>query len=113
MIKNTIQDINVRAAISKLPDLGSTDGDKTDRTAVKLFDPLGSAFWVLWESDAEGDIAFGYCDLGLGFGELGYVSVESDLATIPRIEQDVFVSTIVEGYNSRYVPIPDYVVEVV
>lgn len=41
---------------------------------VKLFTPNANATWLLSELDAEG-IAFGLCDLGLGFPELGYVSL--------------------------------------
>jgi len=41
---------------------------------VKLYTPNAGATWLLSELDAEG-IAFGLCDLGLGFPELGYVSL--------------------------------------
>jgi hypothetical protein len=41
---------------------------------VKLFTPYASATWLLTELDSE-DIAFGLCDLGQGFPELGYVSL--------------------------------------
>lgn len=41
---------------------------------VKLFTPDGSATWLLGETDPEDpDIAFGLCDLGLGYPELGSV----------------------------------------
>src|SRR3546814_6239208 len=43
---------------------------------VKLFTPDANATWLLTELDpAEPDLAFGLCDLGLGFPELGYVSL--------------------------------------
>jgi hypothetical protein len=43
---------------------------------VKLFTPDTGATWLLSELDPEDpDIAFGLCDLGLGFPELGYVSL--------------------------------------
>ena len=41
---------------------------------VKLFTPNAGATWLLTELDSEG-IAFGLCDLGQGFPELGYVSL--------------------------------------
>jgi hypothetical protein len=41
---------------------------------VKLFTPDAGATWLLTELDAE-DLAFGLCDLGQGFPELGYVSL--------------------------------------
>ncbi len=41
---------------------------------VKLFTPDAGCTWLLSEIDPENpDIAFGLCDLGLGFPELGYV----------------------------------------
>lgn len=43
---------------------------------VKLFTPDANATWLLTELDPEDpDIAFGLCDLGLGFPELGSVSL--------------------------------------
>lgn len=41
---------------------------------VKLFTPDAHCTWLLSELDPEElDIAFGLCDLGLGFPEIGYV----------------------------------------
>jgi hypothetical protein len=43
---------------------------------VKLFTPDAQATWLLTEVDPDTpDIAFGLCDLGLGFPELGSVSL--------------------------------------
>ena len=43
---------------------------------VKLFTPDGAATWLLTEIDPDDpSIAFGLCDLGLGFPELGNVSL--------------------------------------
>jgi Protein of unknown function (DUF2958) len=43
---------------------------------VKLFNPCGAATWLLSELDPDDpDIAFGLCDLGFGFPELGSVSL--------------------------------------
>ena len=43
---------------------------------VKLFTPDAGATWLLTEIDpGDEDHAFGLCDLGLGFPELGYVSL--------------------------------------
>jgi hypothetical protein len=43
---------------------------------VKLFCPWGGATWLLTELDpTEPDHAFGLCDLGQGFPELGRVSL--------------------------------------
>jgi hypothetical protein len=50
---------------------------------VKLFTPDAGATWLLTEIDPDDDDdrAFGLCDLGLGFPELGYVSL-SELTTV-------------------------------
>lgn len=43
---------------------------------VKLFTPDAGCTWLLSELDPdEPDRAFGLCDLGMGFPELGYVSM--------------------------------------
>lgn len=43
---------------------------------VKLFTPDGAATWLISESDPDDpDRLFGLCDLGLGYPELGYVSL--------------------------------------
>ena len=43
---------------------------------VKLFTPDAGCTWLLTEIDPEDpDIAFGLCDLGMGFPELGSVSL--------------------------------------
>ena len=44
---------------------------------VKLFTPWGASTWLLVDLDEEDpNIAFGLCDLGMGFPELGYVDIE-------------------------------------
>jgi Protein of unknown function (DUF2958) len=44
---------------------------------VKLFNPCGAATWLLTEIEPEtgGDVAWGLCDLGMGFPEFGTVSL--------------------------------------
>lgn len=43
---------------------------------VKLFNPCGSGTWLLTEIDPEDEtVAWGLCDLGLGFAEFGTVSL--------------------------------------
>jgi hypothetical protein len=53
----------------------SARGEDIDpHPVVKLFTPDAGATWLLTELDPEDpDIAFGLCDLGLGFPELGSV----------------------------------------
>ncbi|MGE4055462.1 MAG: DUF2958 domain-containing protein [Vicinamibacterales bacterium] len=52
------------------------------RPVVKLFTPDAGATWLLTELDPDDpDLAFGLCDLGLGFPELGYVRL-TELAAV-------------------------------
>ncbi len=55
----------------------SLDNDDFDPPpVVKLFTPDAGATWLLTEIDPhDHDHAFGLCDLGQGFPELGYVSL--------------------------------------
>ena len=55
----------------------SLDNDDFDPPpVVKLFTPDAGATWLLTEIDPDDhDRAFGLCDLGHGFPELGYVSL--------------------------------------
>jgi hypothetical protein len=55
----------------------SLDNDDFDPPpVVKLFTPGAGATWLLTEIDPhDHDHAFGLCDLGQGFPELGYVSL--------------------------------------
>ena len=49
---------------------------------VKLFTPDAGCTWLLTEIDPEDpDIAFGLCDLGMGYPELGSVSL-SELESV-------------------------------
>lgn len=58
------------------------DGIGNHKPVVKLFTPDAGATWLLSELDPEEpDIAFGLCDLGLGFPELGYVRL-SEIASV-------------------------------
>jgi hypothetical protein len=45
-------------------------------SVVKLFDPCGAGTWLLTEVEPDDpDIAWGLCDLGMGFPEFGTVSL--------------------------------------
>ncbi|MDA7430646.1 DUF2958 domain-containing protein [Primorskyibacter aestuariivivens] len=53
---------------------------------AKLFTPDGGATWLLSETDPEDpDIAFGLCDLGLGYPELGSVRLSVLKAHLGRL----------------------------
>lgn len=61
---------------------------------VKLFSPVSSATWLITEMHEDGDTLFGLCDLGMGFPELGTVSLrELESVTLPlglKIERDLY-----------------------
>jgi len=61
----------------------SAAGQTVDPTpVVRLFTPDAHATWLLTELDpADGDTAFGLCDVGIGMPELGRVKL-SELASI-------------------------------
>ena len=51
-----------------------SDGQKLHLAILKFFNPTAAATWKLSEYDEEAGEFFGWCDLGLGFPEFGYVS---------------------------------------
>jgi len=57
---------------------GSPDNrDKDHVPVIKLFLPGTGCTWLLTEIDPdEPSLAFGLCDLGMGFPELGYVDLD-------------------------------------
>lgn len=56
--------------------LAGTDAEPDFFPVVKLFTPDANCTWILTELDpADKDIAFGLCDLGMGFPEIGSVSI--------------------------------------
>lgn len=61
---------------------------------LKLFNPTGSATWLISEIEDDGDTLFGLCDLGHGTPELGSVSLkELQSIKLPfglKIERDMY-----------------------
>jgi hypothetical protein len=58
------------------------DSEPDVEPVVKLFAPDAGCTWLLTELDPdEPDIAFGLCDLGMGYPELGSVSL-AELASV-------------------------------
>jgi len=54
-----------------------SDPDKNYPPVAHLFMPWGRAEWLISEINPEcPHIAFGLCDLGMGFPELGYVDLQ-------------------------------------
>lgn len=63
--------------ITSMPHTYQTDG-QGDEAICHLHYFKGACDWYIIEKDAEmpQHQAFGWCDLGMGFPELGYVSIE-------------------------------------
>ena len=56
--------------------------DEDLQPVVKIFSPIGAATWLIAAMDpSDNDTMFGLCDLGMGFPELGYVTL-SELETV-------------------------------
>jgi hypothetical protein len=74
---------STREASGQRPPSGGRQGNTgRDRLfpIVKLFNPCGAATWLLTEIDPDDDtVAWGLCDLGMGFPEFGTVNL-SELA---------------------------------
>ena len=72
-----------------------SDGGSHDfKPVLKLFSPVGAATWLITERAPDyPDILFGLCDLGMGYPELGSVSLsELESVRLPlglRIERDL------------------------
>jgi len=65
------------------------------KPVVKLSMPGTGCTWLLTEIDPEyPNIAFGFCDLGMGYPELGYVDIhelaEFETAWGATVENDMF-----------------------
>ena len=77
-------------AIKTQMQMNAKNQDQDHKPALKLFNPVGGATWLLTE--LEGDVAFGLCDLGQGTPELGSVSISElenlTLAMGLKIERD-------------------------
>lgn len=75
----TVED-RVRLLVQALAD------DRDGPPIVRLFTPDSAATWLISEVDPDDpDRLFGLCDLGLGFPELGYVSLAEISAVRGRL----------------------------
>lgn len=72
---------------------------------VKLFDPNGAATWLITDLDPENpSLAFGLCDLGHGFPELGWLSLDELSTYVGVFGQPIEVDRNFEGVA----PISEY-----
>lgn len=65
------------------------NSDQDHAPVVKFFNPFGAATWLISEFDSETGLCFGLCDLGMGYPELGYVSID-ELISLNKIERDLY-----------------------
>ena len=87
--------------INSLPALYSTEDIPCEEKQIvaKFFNPMGAGTWYIAEGSEQesGDwLFFGYCDLGFGSPEWGYVSL-NELQSIKLpfgmgIERDIYYS---------------------
>ena len=101
----------LRQRIRELP--GSTSEGWSGVECIKVFTPDGAATWFLYEYDNKDRTCFGLCDLGLGFPELGYVSVVELLNIAGKfglgVELDEHWSgNLADGYVALNLPIPEW-----
>lgn len=73
------------------------DEDSDPFPVVRLYTPDANAAWLLTELDVRAGIAYGLCDLGMGFPEVGYVSLREletgrGPAGLPIVRDDHFVA---------------------
>lgn len=78
----------------KLPPIYSQENVEDPIVQVKLFSPYTNAVWYLTEYDPASREAFGWADLGMGGGELGYISVTElegmSRGGLPLVERDLY-----------------------
>ncbi|NBR67989.1 MAG: DUF2958 domain-containing protein [Actinobacteria bacterium] len=78
----------------KLPAIYSQEDVADPIVQVKLFSPYTGAVWYLTEYDSSSRDAFGWADLGMGGGELGYISIPEleglNRNGLPLVERDLY-----------------------
>ena len=78
----------------KVPALYSQEKEKDPVAWVKLFSPYSNAVWYITEYDPSSHEAFGWADLGMGGGELGYISIRelegANKKGLPLVERDLY-----------------------
>lgn len=66
----------------------SHKGEHDPMPVVRLYVPHTNCQWLLTEIDQDLDVAFGLCDLGMGFPELGYISLYEIAEVTPSVRCD-------------------------
>lgn len=90
---------NLHNACLQLPALGSTDRQDDRLVPVRLFTPMSSFTWYLFEYDPTDKLAFGLVTSHIvPEGEFGYVSIEEleslkgpvPFQSLPAVEVDAY-----------------------
>jgi hypothetical protein len=72
MAKDELLSVEMRVALL----VNALTSERDHQPVVKLFCPDGAATWLISEADPDDpDRVFGLCDCGVGYPELGYVSL--------------------------------------
>jgi len=78
----------------KIPAIYSQENEDDPIAWVKFFSPYTNATWYITEYDPSSGEAFGWADLGMGGGELGYISVREleglQKRGLPLVERDLY-----------------------
>lgn len=92
MLRNVYVPPNREKILKALTALDDTDKEEYSRDAkcVKLFDAMGAGTWELIAFNPKTKIAFGLCDLGLGFPEIGSVFISELFESARMLEMDKF-----------------------
>lgn len=91
--------------LDNLPALYETDGVKGDLPAVYIESLIAPQMkWVVWEYNPETNEAFGLCDLGMGFPEIGYVPISDIMQAAPILHK----TTRFKGYHRADVDVPEW-----
>ena len=65
--------------LKKLPPLYASEQKQLENNEIKvplkLFNAMGGQTWYITEYNPEDQLGYGWCDLGFGEAELGYVSI--------------------------------------
>jgi hypothetical protein len=79
-----------------IPALYANENTPDPIAQVKLFSPYSGAVWFLTEYNPDEGLAFGWADMGMDGGELGYIDLNelagANRRGLPLVERDLYWS---------------------
>ena len=87
--------------MAKIPALYAQE--ESEDPKVYLYISCLDSFWLITELDQEKELAFGYCQIFEGGGELGYVSLEE----IESLPYPVIINEVNENLSKMKVKLGD------